>query len=362
MQKLTFLFLVLVYSLLSYSQNEFKPGYIVKLNGDTVKGNLKFDIEENLKEGVLFDEKGVANHLGTDVLNAFAFDGLSIYRKVNYYDPTDSGKWKKYFVKCLFDGTNDLFTFSKRDIRYFILKSADTTCLLYNDLKTNSGELVEKGNFRNQLFFVSRNCEEISNRVELLQYSESSLVDWFKKLEKCVGNYNESQVLYQRPKMTQQIIIYGGGMIIPDKYDFAFQATMRFIFPSESKKTSLNVGIGYGKNYRKKPFYNFLGTEELYDSHLSLISIPVFIQYNILNGKIQPYVYAGTGVAYIYETVLVSNVYTDLKLGSRFGPLIFGGAGIEALISKNWMVKVDFRYDNSPHLPIVGLAYRFIRK
>jgi len=42
-----------------------------------------------------------------------------------------------------------------------------------------------------------------------------------------------------------------------------------------------------------------------------------------------------------------------------YGITIVGGAGIEANINRQFMAKIDWRYNFSIQLPIVGIAYRF---
>lgn len=351
----TFLFVCIE----SIGQDNFGSGFIVKNSNDTIRGLLRSDEEEKLSGQVIFKIANGTQQLYTPSdIHSFGFDGGSTFRVIEYIDPTDKFTPKKHFAKLLFDGINDLYSFIKKETFFFVAKTKeDTTYLMYDDFTSALGDVQEQGNFRNQLFFIARDCDKIRSKSDKIFYSEKALLDFFISLDKCQGNNKASAVYFKKAKSETQINFFAGGITFGDEYEISVQGTVKFLLPSQSRKTSLNVGIAYLYAKHIKTFRDAYGDEHPYDHMAQLIELPVTIQYDILDKKIRPFAYGGFALVYIQEEKYKS-IYNSTETDDRFGFTLVGGIGIDYHISNRASLKADLRYDLFFHYPVIGLGFR----
>ena len=71
----------------------------------------------------------------------------------------------------MLEGTSWLFSFRRKDVLHFIVVNKDTSYLLYDDIKSEFGDIFEKGNYQSLLFFFARECPKIRlpRRVSIFQ-------------------------------------------------------------------------------------------------------------------------------------------------------------------------------------------------
>jgi hypothetical protein len=351
---ITCIFLCLFPSL--FGQSVFESGYIVKINNDTIKGSIKHDIEEKLSTQISFQSSNgvIETHIPATI-KAFGFTGGDQFRIVVYTDPTDNFISKNHFAKLLFDGINELYSFIRKDIHFFVAKiKEDTTFLMYDLIQNAIGQMIEQGNYQNQLFFIGRECDALRARAAKTNYNEPDMIKYFVALDKCLGNSNAEAVHYVKPKTITQVYVFAGGLPLGDKYQVMAQGMIKFIIPSQSRKTSLNIGIAYLKNKRTAEDSDYFGTVTEFDLVTDIIEIPLLIQYDLLEGKVRPFVYGGPGVGYKRESAFTEPKSND----SGVGVTLIGGAGIEGYVAKKVFLKIDWRYDLLAHYPVVGIGIR----
>lgn len=354
--RLTITYLILFISFLSYGQDVFKSGYIVKNNNDTIRGLLRNDVDEKLSGQVVFKSANGNTEIFTPInIVSFGFVEGNVFRIVKYIDPTEAYSVKQHFAKILFEGTNDLFSFIKKDMNYFVVHiKEDTTLLLFDDITTASGAVIDEGNYKNQLFFIGHECEKMKSQAENTPYREEALVKYMVSLEKCIGNESGSNVYYVKPETQTQIYFFAGGFPLGKQYEITAQGTVRFVLPSRGRKTSLNTGAVYLRNKSIDTYAGYFGSSSKYDHLVDIFEVPLTIQYNMIDKRIQPYLYGGFGLAYKRETSFPGS--KDLK--GDFGLTLIGGIGIEGRVAKNFFVKVDWRYDLLLHYPAVAIGFR----
>ena len=139
--------------------------------------------------------------------------------------------------------------------------------------------------------------------------------------------------------------------------EISFQAIYRSYFPKISRSTSLNGGLNYFN-------YHYLDVNKYgYQKNFinTLISLPLQIQQNLLNKNIRPYVFAGLNLSYVKLVDDKGVTQLDKGLQRNIGVGMLYGAGIEADIFKGIMLKSEYRYENLPHLIMVGIGYNFSR-
>lgn len=122
-----------------------------------------------------------------------------------------------------------------------------------------------------------------------------------------------------------------------------------------SRSTSLNTGLHY-YNYQ---FKTTISPTSVVTNTRSITSIPIFVQQNLLNKKVRPYLFAGVNISYI-NTKAGSTEFVDAKgFQGNFGFHVLGGAGIEWNVIPNLMLKADYRYENVMHGFMGGMAFIF---
>jgi Outer membrane protein beta-barrel domain len=355
---------LLLTSYFLFGQSTYKKGYIINNNGDTVKGYIREDEEEKLARSIDFkDQTGVIKMLSVGDIKEFGFEGEGNFRLVSYVDPLDSLKRKTHFAKLLLEGTHKLFSFRRKDVLNFIVVNKDTSYLLYDDVKSEYGDIFEKGNYQSLLSFFSRECPKISSKAANVNFSEESLLSFFVSLEKCKGNTNNTVVYHSTSKAQKNIILSAGGLAVDKRTEIAIQALGQFVLPTVSRKSSLLAGVVFLRStHESTTTYTLVEDHSKYETQV--FEIPVMFRYDILQKVVQPYIYGGAGAAFrkdketMTRTSLITadTEATGTTETSDFGATVLVGAGINIRIVKDLFINVDYRYDLYSHLPVAGLA------
>jgi hypothetical protein len=358
-------FLLLI-SYFLFGQQSYKKGYIINNSGDTIKGYIKEDLEEKLTQSINFkDQAGMIKMLSVGDIKEFELEGEGNFRLVNYVDPLDSLKRKIHFAKFMLEGTYRLFSFQRKDNLYFVVENKDTSYLLYDNIMTALGGLIDRGNYQSLLFFFSRECSKVSSTAANVNFSEEAILSFFVSLEKCNGNTKNTVVHYTKSKAQKNIILSAGGMQWDKRSDISVQALGQFVIPSVSTQASLLTGLAYLRSTHEST-QTYTLSEIRIEYQTQIYEIPVLFRYDIFQKRIQPYIYGGAGIAIkneertFIQTSLVSSAveYTRTTQDSKFGGTVIVGAGMCVRITKNFFLNLDWRYDLVSHLPVAGLAYK----
>jgi hypothetical protein len=258
------------------------------------------------------------------------------------------------FAKFLIDGYYQLYSFYTAGKQNFVIQSAeDSIYHVYGDNLSPIGEIKDKGNYRNVLYFISRNCPSVRREVEGLKFTETTLLAFIKKLNKCVAPEVSSKELYIKPKDKFNFYAYAGGIILSDKHQLAGRVLAKLTTPSVSNRLSLNVGL----NYMQLSLSN--RADETGIRKTTLISIPLTAQYNLLTKKIRPFIEAGLTIARIKEDAYYIDIDSNRKLLSvTTTRMPFCVAlGIEGFVTKNLALKTEYRIEHLTPYPTIGVAY-----
>ena len=150
------------------------------------------------------------------------------------------------------------------------------------------------------------------------------------------------------------------GLVLGNQTEMTAQALAEFVSPGLSVKSSLMTGfvyLHYSDKFSRTMTSTFDTTTTNYHEITNIYEIPLILRYKFLDKAIQPYVYAGTGLAIKQEKgYLIEN--PEQLQHQDFGITLILGAGIDARITKNLFIKAEWRYDLLAHLPYIGIVYR----
>lgn len=188
------------------AQKNFKPGYIVKNQGDTIKGYIEFmewdNNPEKIKFKVTLAEKeseydvltiqsfGVANEIYKKAIiqketSLRSIDALSNSPEYNFVTDT-------CFIKVLIDGSKSLYYLKQlnEEPNLYIEQNNKIELLLfkkYNTLINGVTQVAERKDYVKQLSEYLPQCPSAFNQIENIRYKKSELVKLFKEYFKCIN-------------------------------------------------------------------------------------------------------------------------------------------------------------------------------
>jgi len=86
--------------------------------------------------------------------------------------------------------------------------------------------------------------------------------------------------------------------------------------------------------------------------------VPFTIQYNLIQGKVRPYIDAGLALNYLDIGTQMS-YSANRTHDTKFGIGVVIAVGVEGYITSRLMVKADWRYELFLHYPTLGIGYFF---
>jgi hypothetical protein len=358
---------MLLAACVTYAQERFFEGYIVKSSGDTVKGYIREDRNGGLAESVSF-KAGVSESPSTFTvkdIRAFGFDG-TIFRALNYFDEVDSVQ-KERFGKLLVEGHYNLYAlyFGVAEHYFYVTGQDGKNLFLFDDVMGHT-DAIRNGNFRNNLFFIGQSCPNALNTVETMSFSEKDVANFVQQANNCLQPGQASAFHFKKGKTELAgVILFAGGLPLGNgKSQLMGQLMARLVNPSISRKASLNIGFSYARNATGASSTTSSFYTETDHSFTEIYGIPVQLQYNFTSGRFQPYLY--TGVALIYKIDRQTSKLTGLNtttfgstIKDRMGASVPFGIGFEIYPTSRLMIKADLRYELAMQYPVIGVAYRF---
>ena len=212
MRKLPLLLLLLLIHLISYSQENFIPGYIINLKGDTVFGFINYRNWKTCPDKILFK---VAPGISETEYNPSGLKGFSTAGRIyesgvvqieispinkNYleYDPEFKFLTDTVFLQARFRGTKSLFLFIDNGRRDYFYTWNDTSFALleYKRYLVKLDDrshiyLHENKKYVGQLIYYLRDCQSLVPKIESTGYYTSSIEKLFKEYAKCTGEEYE---------------------------------------------------------------------------------------------------------------------------------------------------------------------------
>lgn len=320
---------------------------------------IKTSVEADLFESVSFkkDINSEWTQYGPSDIIGFGFE-YGKFSSIHFLNGSKGNIPDITFAKQLVSGLYNLFTYTNGARRFFILQKDTTIYQLYDELVSTTGEIEQGANYQNYLYFISIPCDKLNNKSKQIGYDEKSIADFVQETNNCISG-GSSVSYFKKQKMAITPIIFAGGLPLSgQESQITANFQLRFTLPRVDKQASLNIGLNYSVTTYMTADSKALNPYYQYYTRYQIISIPVTIQYNITQTRIQPYCYLGFSGTYAIEDNLATGFWVRPN-DKEYGGTLVAGLGIEARIIAGLFVRADWRYEAILEYPAVGLSYHF---
>ena len=257
--------------------------------------------------------------------------------------------------RLLVTGRINLYKVYYKELMILIAIKENEIFPLQKDEFTSLDIEVKKHFYNSFLISAVRDApEEFKEKAAKIDFDE-------KDISRFIFDYNK---LYSNP--AEQIKIKNenkkfwiGGLAFNKTKNTAYAfwgfVNYRLYFTDFSRSTSFNTGFHF-YNYQYKANYTLTQTAVF---TRSIASIPVFVQQNLLNKSIRPYLFGGFNFSYVHTKADKPNFEEQRGFQKNYGFHLLGGAGMELNILPHLMLKADYRFENYTHGLMGGVAVVF---
>jgi hypothetical protein len=389
----------------SFSQTEFREGYVILQNGDTLYGYVNtakktvchFKKNESEKKYLSYDPGEI---VGFGVVNGRYYESKVIPER-NETEPDEI-----VFMECLVKGAASLYSFNNR---FFSLVS-DTSFyeLSQTTNKTtspqSSGSFVQK-RYYGILNYQMKGCPDVGRKLIKLKLSKDDLVDLFSEYNICVSS-PYIYFLEKKPKLIAKLSIHGGltqssiNLKFSDKilYNSPINASsgmagasLNLTWPRATERISMNLGLMYFfTNFHISGLGESGSRVDYVEGMINIneLKVPLGLQYSFNTRRLTPFVGAGfagnmsigCSTEFSHEVQIsgvVTTDYFDLFQPDRFYFNFWSGIGVKYDLKKDVEGLLELRYDlptniasqydyfkaSISHISLVlGIRYKLISK
>ena len=370
---------LLVTYLASNAQVGFRSGYIIKNNGDTLSGQVFYDVDGKFKKGCRFKRFEIVRAVtyAPPELTAFGF------RNGRYFESKTYGN-RKFFFECLIKGPVSLYSAPGREKQLYVENASTGFIRLYKDINRNK-DGVHYNSFMEILTLFLGSSGSTDSSVDSAKYEAASLVALIResagKSNQTVRHYNPTSGVdmltdysITRKQTRWDVGIAGGyqflNIHIPGKTQSRYFSEARY-------NTSYRPVIGVFVNHQlsKKSDLTYLDLSLLYledryyghakyktvsecrdDIHLkfSALQLPLSLRYMLRKEGIRPYIKAGVYISFMvssyynryaerqFGSEIFTDSYSDFDIRNDLG--LHGGLGIEFPLGHARKISVETEF------------------
>ena len=212
MKRIFFIILQLLILQLSFSQENFVPGYIIDGNNDTIQGYINYRNWKTCPEKISFKNSGdlvekdvlpsdIKGFMVSDKIYVSAFVKIEISPiNTSYleYNPDFRFITDTVFLQARFRGVKNLYLFIDNDRRDYFYFWNDTSFTLleykrYLVKKDNQSKIFlhENKRYIGQLTYYLRECPALAPKIETTGYYTTSIEKLYREYAKCTGDKYE---------------------------------------------------------------------------------------------------------------------------------------------------------------------------
>ncbi len=340
-----------------FGQTDFKPGYIVKINGDTIDGFISNKGLIKFNNACLFkvQEDSPEIRYTSNDLKGYSFLYGSTYQTKNISSDNNENI---LFLEVLLNGSVILFYLKDdKEIHYYI--QYENSSLI--ELKNTTTEVVvddkrfikQKKEYVGSLKIAFQDTPEILPEVDLVQLNHSSLTKIIIKYHKVTGKeyviYDDKKVQsswgfligphFSKVKFVAQDPSYN--FVENENFEFMPTYSVSFLYSASnlfgiSDKLRFNFLVGYRKNNYES---------ENVTIKQNNLQFPIYLTYAILNKTIKPYFNIGINNLINLNTEITSTRNTEAykQAVSSFQMTTMLGLGIEYQVNKkHFMLEANY--------------------
>jgi hypothetical protein len=282
------LFLILITSISStLAQGDFRPGFIIKAEHDTIVGEVEFRSRGKNYEACKFRKDGNTTEYNAQQVIGYGFNGDKYYA---------SGIIEGDFVEQLVDGAISLY----RHNDIFFLKKMNTI----HKLETNETVTIINGTrgikkdtrWKGVILFLMNDCRPDESRMEALDLDERKLTKLVSSYNQCTGS---TGTVYKQTKPWTKLsvgILLGGTRsdinvkkngypYLAERYtsiDPSVGLMLNMFIPKLTEKIGFQAELNFSRtDYSAIVILNNPTNIATYNTSISLttLSVPVSIKY-----------------------------------------------------------------------------------
>ena len=308
------------------AQANFRPGYVLPLSGDTLRGEVDY------REGRLNAQRCQfrANARATVTtytpaeLRGYGLPASGKQYRALSVKPTPTTPAQPYFLEILADGSASLYFLrdAQQHDSYYVASSR----LSLTQLEHSTVQVMREGRtyneeqtpYRNTLVVALASCPQVQVMLPRLPFQESALLKVVNLFNACQGSQvaplskvaaSESQVVWGvMAGVAQHSMSYTGypydvATIVSRHTGYAVGPTLRVSSSRLSQKLSLVAALLYEPEKYEIVADNryaggVTGTSSRLRFDLAYLRLPVMMRYSLPQGKVKPLVEAGFTLAY----------------------------------------------------------------
>ncbi len=342
-------------------KEEYKSAVITIKTGEKIEGYIDQDELPKIMNQIKFkknisDQSYILYDTSSAVI-AFAFRGGDEYELINFPINKFSTKITGY-AKVLVKGKAILYRYIYASEDIYIIKNNGNIYVLQNDVILSDvfSSSVEHFQFEELLSGALETSDSLKVDLSRIEYSESYFI-------KVVSNYNiakgaQNIVVKSKWKPIHYTLFSVGNFFnVIDKNEWSAIGLYRTYLPQLSKSISVNIGLTYFTKKYTKILQSWTIPVNKDDYFVSMFAMPVFVQENLLQKDVRPYIFVGLD-AY-YKVFELKNSLDPIPLKENyFGVNILWGGGVEVDLFKGLFFKGEYRFDTQDFMHL-GVGYYF---
>lgn len=312
-----------------FAQSEFKDGYIITENKDTVRGFVEYTINIKNKNTCSFRETktGKITQYNSNQIIGYGLWNLQHFISTKIID---SVIIYQGFIEILIRGEVNLLYGNRH---YYLLSNSNELTELINPNKTvisPVGDLkVSTGIYKNQIKnALSYRCQNLTKRdFERLNYNHSSLINIVEKYHDCIGSksiklnkeFDMLQVWIGFSLVSQHTTSnfesstgsFNGLTARPVKSNIAFSIRPSVLSQLPYVNKKINIGIEFGQfNYEHSSNFGKMITTSIGSNYTTIIEFTnrkttTFLRYNYIRNRISLFTDVGLSVNGISNSTVI---------------------------------------------------------
>lgn len=374
-------YLIALFTIISFSGfSQFKEGFIITNNNDTISGYIKF-------EGSLLNSDHCAFELQpNNEAKVYKPGDIKAFRFINskYFETREisvNDRPQKVFLEWLIQGRASILTYTQSisRIRYFLLLEDNSLVELTNTShvsETDSRNYIhDNKEYIGLLKFYYRDCPSLQNRIETLFFDSKSLISITKDYHDRTCETGNCIIFEDRNRKLKLDFGISADFLnstlilnntIPEKmyasntigYGLAINITN---LPLLSPKFSARMNIVFHNSLYKydttgMTVYRLLIKDNrMY--RISYLRIPVQLAYNFSQKKLTPYISVGSDLnlrlvsrkfdKYLINYTMNQDSHMNQKI-KRYQLGLNSGLGLNYILSPDLKILFGYEFEYAP--------------